>query len=560
MYDVFISYSHKDNPAADSIVDYLARSGLRCYRDTTSIPGSAKWVKEITQAITACHAFVVIVSENSAVSSYVLHEVHLASQAAAGKASERLIPVYLSHPPDLPAEMKFWLGPLQHIDAVPDVSAILPSVAETVWNKVDPLKHEMAYEANKDVSQRANYSRRIRLAEDLCGLWTRRDDNGRTALEDECYVMEAHPERYLKGDLRALPLLTEFILEARIIRQQGPDDQWVGFEFGAQHPGNYYQFLLDGQGTVRISRHIRSDSPETATGSLEWEEPVRHANLRQLRRGNAENTLKVVRRGPEIHLFINSLHALSLQDMTIGVGGLGFIVGCGVRAAFTDIRVEGVDIDKIYMTAVSHRNNLNLTEAVPLLQYVQRYDPAYRHPQAPRDVTHLLAETLPDRNRSILIVLGHLVLSQLNDRAAAEKLRDKINRFADRPFEWAAIVTDTGLLPDTTDAGPHPEVPYLHCPLISIGGPAVNRITAHFATKLSDEMDTGAMHIQHNLPENDPPPPEEGEQAWRVLLWGEGAKETAEAVERFLSSEPPELLPRFLQTVWKRSVLHPAPS
>jgi hypothetical protein len=129
-----------------------------------------------------------------------------------------------------------------------------------------------------------------------------------------------------------------------------------------------------------------------------------------------------------------------------------------------------------------------------------------------------------------LIVIGYKIMPQINDGVAAALLQNKINeKGRNNELRFASIVTDRGLLENSK---------FMRCPLISLGGPNGNEITARLANELlMDPSSSEYIHIQHNIEKKIP----------QVLLWGSGNLETERAVDIFISSG---LLEKFLNMVW----------
>jgi hypothetical protein len=366
------------------------------------------------------------------------------------------------------------------------------------------------------------YHREIDFAADPCGLYVGETQCGITKVEDGAYIMAARPQDYLGYEMSALPRVTEFVAEARIQKQHGPHDQWFGFEFGERWPGNYYQFLLNSQGAVRISKHWNK----------EWRDLGYQDNNHHIRRGNTDNILTAARKGPMINVFVNGHEVLAAEDNDINVGGLGLVVGWGIQAAFSGLKVKGIELGAVFEKAINHWGKLEVLEARPLLEYIKKYEPLYKHPGWASNVTQLLWEKRPDYRKSICVVVSYQALPQIYDGMAAAKLREEINRRG-RPddFEFAYIVTDTGLIQDKI---------FMQCPLIAVGGPEVNKITAEFMNELpQDSLSTESIKIQHGI----------DKCIKKVALWGEVAEETTSAVDIFISSG---LLDRFLNMIWMR--------
>ena len=71
---VFLSYSSKDHVFADLVEAKLTAAGIRVWRDQTQLRAGTDWRQEIEQNISDSVAVLVVLSPNSAESSYVTFE------------------------------------------------------------------------------------------------------------------------------------------------------------------------------------------------------------------------------------------------------------------------------------------------------------------------------------------------------------------------------------------------------------------------------------------------------------------------------------------------------
>jgi hypothetical protein len=505
--EVFIAYAREDARAAEAVVGYLQGTGLHCWYDVDLVPGTPEWEAEIERAIS-----VVLISPPSVISKHVKAEFSLARDR-----DKAIIPFFLAEEVELPNGWGLRLALHQYLSASPSLEAALPRLAEAVWRVVDHHRHPQAYQNEEEVRKRANFHLEPRFTDNPAGLFLGENDHSVTVIEDGAFVMTSKPGAS-PGYRLDMPLLTDFVLEARLRKIHGPDDEghWFGFFFGEPYPEQLYEFLINGQKTVKITKHV----------NRRWQELARHQEVRPLNAGSAQNLLKIIRKGDACHIMVNGLQVLSVIDGDIRAGRLGLVMGPDLRVAYQDLRLAGSDLNKLFQAALWHLGKLDARMGRQLLRKVVAGDPS--HAQA----VHLLGEFRPDYRDSILITIGHKVLPQLNDGAAAAKLRQEINRRGgEHELRVAGIVTDTAL------GG---EERYLKCPVITIGGPRINAITAALAKELPhDAVSTETRHIQHEIDHGDR----------RVALWGDGAAETAQAVELFIASG---LLDRFLKLIWRK--------
>ena len=81
VHDVFISYSHKDQPIADGICAKLEADGLRCWIAPRDIDPGEDWPAAIATGIAASKVMVLVFSQNSNMSEEVSRELYLAANS-----------------------------------------------------------------------------------------------------------------------------------------------------------------------------------------------------------------------------------------------------------------------------------------------------------------------------------------------------------------------------------------------------------------------------------------------------------------------------------------------
>lgn len=160
------------------------------------------------------------------------------------------------------------------------------------------------------------------------------------------------------------------------------------------------------------------------------------------------------------------------------------------------------------------------------LQYVKRFTTK----EDSRAADELLQQVWPDRRETVLIAIGAEMDPQLHDHQPASKLMETINfKGRGRDFRRAVIVTDVALVKSPK---------YLDCPLITVGGPVANGITADVQRQLPfDSKSNSRLKLQHNIHVGDR----------RIAVWGSLSKDTADAVDLLISSG---ILDEFLRLIW----------
>ena len=110
MTQIFTSYSRRDTQIVDSIVAKMSQAGISVWIDREAIKAGNTWRVQIVQAIDTCHAFVLMLSPNSAASDNVRKEIDLSQD------SGRTIFAVMLEPTRIPAEIRYQLAGLQFID------------------------------------------------------------------------------------------------------------------------------------------------------------------------------------------------------------------------------------------------------------------------------------------------------------------------------------------------------------------------------------------------------------------------------------------------------------
>jgi hypothetical protein len=519
--DVFIAYSRHDLAVAESIEQEFVASGLRSYRDLKNIPGSTDWVEEIIEAVEACYAVLILASEHSVGSEHVYHELTIAAEAR-----KPFIPVMLSPNLKLPKKWSYHLASHQQIVVTSTLAVALPDIVAASRLAVDRTRHREAYEHSREIEdgEATNFRSEVSFASERFGLFLGASNSGQASIENDAYVLAAAPGEWFGSRASDLPKFTDARWDVQMKRINGPDTEWFGVEFGDAYPGNYFQVVYNDQSTLRVARHLNG----------QWQDLAIHHHVPQAHPSGAENVIRIVRKRDCLHVFLNGLHALSVRDGNIRIGGFGFVVGPGLRVAFGRIHIAGSAANSLFKKALEHWNRLEITEAALILEQLRECDPQLRHSDCPVTVSQLLREPRPDCRSTVLLVVGSSALAQLYDGAAAARLREEINRHGVRTkYQFSSVVTDDALMVEPV---------FLRCPTISIGGPETNKLTAKLCEQLStDPLSTTHVRIQHGLTTKDR----------RVALWGSAAAETSDAVDLFVKSG---LLAKYLGLLWQERI------
>ena len=109
--DVFISYSTKDRPLAESLVNFLEGHGFSCFISSRDIPLGATWAPYIIDALEEIKVMVILFTENYNKSVQVDREITVCCDLE----KKPVIPLKLSEEP-LTGIKKFYLSNINWID------------------------------------------------------------------------------------------------------------------------------------------------------------------------------------------------------------------------------------------------------------------------------------------------------------------------------------------------------------------------------------------------------------------------------------------------------------
>ena len=131
---------------------------------------------------------------------------------------------------------------------------------------------------------------------------------------------------------------------------------------------------------------------------------------------------------------------------------------------------------------------------------------------------------------TVLIVVGHGLLAEEEDRPIAYELKRAINQRAGASGGRAVVVTDAWLLEQELGD---------FFPAIALGGPEVNG----FTEEICEDLPIAWEREQEAFIQM-------GDEVKRAALWGTDPKGTREAVGRFVADGS---LERFMSLVWGAS-------
>ena len=135
---IFISYSSKDEGAAEAVVDFLSRAGFSCWMAKRALVPGTDWTPAIVAALTTSRLVILFCSEAANHSRQVFRETQLAFENGI-----RVLPLKIDEA-QLSAELRYYLGPVHVLDASEGPLANhLPSLVRAVQALLptEPLPH-----------------------------------------------------------------------------------------------------------------------------------------------------------------------------------------------------------------------------------------------------------------------------------------------------------------------------------------------------------------------------------------------------------------------------------
>ena len=148
-YDVFISYSSRNQKVVEAICAYLEQHKVRCFVAYRDIPKGVVWAKAIVEALDESKMMVVVFSEEFNMSDQVDREIELASEDKKPILTFRISDTMFK------GAKKFYLKNINWIDAFPNPENLFDSLLNNV-NKLigtSTLEKEVRKTEQKHIEQ-----------------------------------------------------------------------------------------------------------------------------------------------------------------------------------------------------------------------------------------------------------------------------------------------------------------------------------------------------------------------------------------------------------------------
>lgn len=125
-YDVFISYSSKDQKVVEAMCAYLEQHKIRCFVAYRDVPKGVVWAKAIVEALDESAMMVVVFSEDFNLSDQVDREIEIASEDKKPILTFRISDAIFT------GAKKYYLKNINWIDAFPHPEQVFDSLRDNV--------------------------------------------------------------------------------------------------------------------------------------------------------------------------------------------------------------------------------------------------------------------------------------------------------------------------------------------------------------------------------------------------------------------------------------------
>lgn len=145
--DVFISHSSLDKKYATWVKDYLEANGISCWMDSTDIHGGQNYLEKIPDAIHDCKFLVLLLSNHSQKSKWVLGELEYAL-----KNDKTVLPFMLENC-ELTRKFDFPLGTVQHYEAYKDMQGAVEKMVLDIKTGLGRTDYTINYGAQDTLQE-----------------------------------------------------------------------------------------------------------------------------------------------------------------------------------------------------------------------------------------------------------------------------------------------------------------------------------------------------------------------------------------------------------------------
>ncbi|MFT6099930.1 MAG: hypothetical protein ACJAYF_002480 [Arenicella sp.] len=162
---IFLSYSHQDQKYADNISKHLTEAGHEVWQDKLNLKVGDNLIEKVSVGIKKAQAVIVIVSENSRKSKWVMHEISALALGDLSSKDRRVIPVLVDS-----STVPSYLSKFLYVDLNKGIDAGIYSLINALHETEEsPQRRESSENDNDqaiDELSKAHHDGRLTL---ICG-------------------------------------------------------------------------------------------------------------------------------------------------------------------------------------------------------------------------------------------------------------------------------------------------------------------------------------------------------------------------------------------------------
>lgn len=191
-YDVFISYSSKDQKVVEAMCAYLEQHKIRCFVAFRDIPKGVVWAKAIVEALDESEMMVVVFSEDFNLSDQVDRELELASEDKKPILTFRISDTMFQ------GVKKYYLKNINWIDAFPHPEQVFDTLLDNICKllgKQRPADNAVPQESSKHDSVRRDIPESTELPGLKVGVKVRLKGVGLEGVAKKVYISSDGKEK-----------------------------------------------------------------------------------------------------------------------------------------------------------------------------------------------------------------------------------------------------------------------------------------------------------------------------------------------------------------------------
>lgn len=161
---VFISHSHQDKKYANLIAEALKVAGHEVWYDSWSLKAGDNLLKKISEGVKSADALVLLISQNSSNSKWVMHEFSAIAFNDLSKQEQRIIPVLIDKGP-----VPTYLSQYLYVDLSSDINSGIRKLVESLEPEREASTEVAVQEIQQEQKEEAREQKISELAKALHG-------------------------------------------------------------------------------------------------------------------------------------------------------------------------------------------------------------------------------------------------------------------------------------------------------------------------------------------------------------------------------------------------------